>query len=61
MKIEELLQGKEMVVLSVGLGSINDICRLADRQDKKLCIFTTVASKIGGKEYVSQLSYTYNF
>lgn len=52
-EIEGLLQGKEIAVLSVGSGSINDICRLVDRQDKKLCIFATVLFKIVEKEYVS--------
>lgn len=47
-ELEELIKDKEISVLSVGTGSINDPCRLAcARQNKKLCIFATAPSMDG--------------
>lgn len=49
---EELIKGKDISVLSVGTGSINDTCRLAAaRQDKLLCIFATAPSMDGFASY----------
>ncbi len=51
-EIEELIKDKEISVLSVGTGSINDTCRLAcARQNKKLCIFATAPSMDGFASY----------
>ncbi len=51
-ELESLLKGKEIDVLSVGSGSVNDPCRLAAaRQDKKLCIFATAPSMDGFASY----------
>ncbi len=51
-EIEELVKGKEISILSVGSGSLNDICRLAAaRQDKLLCIFATAPSMDGFASY----------
>lgn len=47
-ELEELIKDKDMDILSVGTGSVNDPCRLAAaRQDKKLCIFATAPSMDG--------------
>lgn len=47
-EIEALINNKEISVLSVGTGSVNDVCRLAcARQNKKLCIFATAPSMDG--------------
>ena len=51
-EIEDLIKGKEIAVISVGTGSLNDICRLAcARQDKPLCIFATAPSMDGFASY----------
>ena len=51
-EIEALIKGRDIGVLSVGTGSINDPCRLASaRQDKKLCIFATAPSMDGFASY----------
>lgn len=51
-EIENLISGREISVLSVGTGSINDTCRLAAaRQDKLLCIFATAPSMDGFASY----------
>ncbi len=51
-EIEELIAGKDISVLSVGTGSLNDPCRLAcARQDKFLCIFATAPSMDGFASY----------
>lgn len=51
-EIEELISNKDISVLSVGTGSLNDICRLAAaRQGKKLCIFATAPSMDGFASY----------
>ena len=50
--VEGLIKGKDISVLSVGSGSVNDTCRLASaRQDKKLCIFATAPSMDGFASY----------
>ena len=51
-EIEALIATHDIGVLSVGTGSINDICRLAAaRHDKKLCIFATAPSMDGFASY----------
>lgn len=55
-EIETLIVGKDISVLSVGSGSVNDICRLAAaRQHKKLCIFATAPSMDGFASYSSPI------
>ena len=50
--VEALIAGRDISVLSVGSGSINDTCRLSSaRQDKKLCIFATAPSMDGFASY----------
>lgn len=50
--IESLIKDRDISVLSVGTGSLNDICRLAcARQNKKLCIFATAPSMDGFASY----------
>lgn len=47
-ELEELIGGKDIAVLSVGTGSVNDPCRLAcARRDIPLCIFGTAPSMDG--------------
>lgn len=51
-QIEDKVRGKDISILSVGTGSINDPCRLAAaRQDKLLCIFGTAPSMDGFASY----------
>lgn len=51
-ELEELVKGKNIGILSVGTGSVNDPCRLAAaRQDKMLCIFGTAPSMDGFASY----------
>lgn len=51
-EIESLIAEKDISVLSVGTGSLNDTCRLSSaRQDKKLCIFATAPSMDGFASY----------
>ena len=51
-EIENLIKDRDISVLSVGTGSVNDTCRLASaRQDKKLCIFATAPSMDGFASY----------
>ncbi len=63
--VESLLKDKDISVLSVGTGSLNDICRLAAaRQNKLLCIFGTAPSMDGFASYCSPIvkngfKYTY--
>lgn len=55
-ELEAKLQGKDIAILSVGTGSVNDPCRLAAaRQDKKLCIFATAPSMDGFASYGAPL------
>ena len=50
--VEALVNDKDISILSVGTGSLNDTCRLAAaRQDKKLCIFATAPSMDGFASY----------
>ena len=54
--IESLIKDRDMSVLSVGTGSINDISRLAAaRQNKLLCIFGTAPSMDGFASYSSPI------
>lgn len=54
--IERLVSDKDIGILSVGTGSINDTCRLAAaRQNKKLCIFATAPSMDGFASYSSPI------
>ena len=47
-ELEELISDKDIAILSVGTGSVNDPCRLAAaRQNKMLCIFATAPSMDG--------------
>lgn len=47
-ELEQKIKGKDIAILSVGTGSVNDPCRLAAaRQHKKLCIFATAPSMDG--------------
>ncbi len=51
-EIEALIHGRDIAVLSVGTGSINDSCRLAAaRRQKPLCIFATAPSMDGFASY----------
>lgn len=51
-ELEALIKDKDIGVLSVGSGSVNDPCRLAAaRQDKPLCIFGTAPSMDGFASY----------
>lgn len=55
-KVEGLISGREISVLSVGTGSLNDICRLAAaRQNKLLCIFGTAPSMDGFASYIAPI------
>lgn len=57
-EVENLIHGKDIGVLSVGSGSLNDICRLASaRQDKKLCLFATAPSMDGFASYSAPIVY----
>ncbi|MBR5542907.1 MAG: iron-containing alcohol dehydrogenase [Oscillospiraceae bacterium] len=49
---EKLIGGRDISLLSVGTGSLNDVSRLAAaRQNKKLCIFATAPSMDGFASY----------
>ncbi|MBR4000508.1 MAG: iron-containing alcohol dehydrogenase [Clostridia bacterium] len=55
-EIEARIAGRDISVLSVGTGSVNDPCRLAAaRQKKKLCIFATAPSMDGFASYSSPI------
>ncbi|MBQ8393457.1 MAG: iron-containing alcohol dehydrogenase [Clostridia bacterium] len=55
-EIEALISGREISVLSVGTGSLNDPCRLAcARQNKLFCIFGTAPSMDGFASYSSPI------
>ncbi len=55
-ELEELIRDRDISVLSVGTGSINDPCRLAcANQDKLLCIFATAPSMDGFASYSSPI------
>lgn len=51
-EIEDIISGRDISVLSVGTGSVNDVCRLSSaRQGTKLCIFATAPSMDGFASY----------
>ena len=51
-EVENLISDRDISVLSVGTGSINDTCRLSSaRCGKKLCIFATAPSMDGFASY----------
>ena len=51
-EIQGLIKGRDIAVLSVGTGSVNDVCRLASsRENKRLCIFGTAPSMDGFASY----------
>ena len=55
-ELEALIKGRDIAVLSVGTGSVNDPCRLATaRQNKLLCIFATAPSMDGFASYSSPI------
>ena len=55
-QLEALIADRDISVLSVGSGSVNDPCRLATaRQNKKLCIFATAPSMDGFASYSSPI------
>ncbi len=55
-ELEGIIKGRDISVLSVGTGSVNDPCRLAAaRQDKMLCIFGTAPSMDGFASYSSPI------
>lgn len=55
-ELEGMIKDRDISVLSVGTGSVNDPCRLATaRQDKKLCIFGTAPSMDGFASYSSPI------
>ena len=55
-EIESLIDGKDIAILSVGTGSVNDPCRLAAaNKNKKLCIFATAPSMDGFASYSSPI------
>lgn len=55
-ELENIIKDRDISILSVGTGSVNDPCRLAAaRQDKKLCIFGTAPSMDGFASYSSPI------
>lgn len=55
-ELEERIAGRDISILSVGTGSVNDPCRVAAaRQNKLLCIFGTAPSMDGFASYSSPL------
>lgn len=55
-ELEALVEGKDIGILSVGTGSVNDPCRTAAaRQNKMLCIFGTAPSMDGFASYSSPI------
>ena len=55
-ELEDKIRGREVAIVSVGTGSVNDPCRLAAaKQDKKLCIFAAAPSMDGFASYSSPL------
>ena len=55
-ELEEMIKDKDIAILSVGSGSVNDPCRLAAaNQDKQLCIFGTAPSMDGFASYSSPI------
>ena len=55
-QVEKLIRGRDIGVLSVGTGSVNDPCRLAAAMaNKPLCIFGTAPSMDGFASYSSPI------
>ena len=55
-ELEAMMKDRDISVLSVGTGSVNDPCRLAAaNQNKKLCIFGTAPSMDGFASYSSPI------
>lgn len=55
-ELEEMIKDKDIAILSVGSGSVNDPCRLAAaNQNKQLCIFGTAPSMDGFASYSSPI------
>ena len=55
-ELEDIIRGRDVGLLSVGTGSVNDPCRLAAaRKDKMLCIFATAPSMDGFASYSSPI------
>ena len=55
-ELEGLINDRDISILSVGTGSVNDPCRLAAaNQNKKLCIFATAPSMDGFASYSSPI------
>lgn len=55
-ELEELVRNRDIAILSVGTGSVNDPCRIAAaNQNKKLCIFGTAPSMDGFASYSSPI------
>ena len=55
-ELEDIISGRDVGILSVGTGSVNDPCRLAAaRKDKMLCIFATAPSMDGFASYSSPI------
>ena len=55
-ELEAMIAGRDISILSVGTGSVNDPCRVAAAtQNKKLCIFGTAPSMDGFASYSSPL------
>lgn len=55
-ELEALIKDRDIAILSVGSGSVNDPCRLAcGRQNKMLCIFGTAPSMDGFASYSSPI------
>ena len=55
-ELEGLINDRDISMLSVGTGSVNDPCRLAAaNQNKKLCIFATAPSMDGFASYSSPI------
>lgn len=55
-ELEEKIKGRDIAILSVGSGSVNDPCRLAAaRQNVPLCIFATAPSMDGFASYGAPL------
>lgn len=55
-ELESIIDGRDISILSVGTGSVNDTCRQAAANcDKKLCIFGTAPSMDGFASYSSPI------
>ena len=55
-ELQSIIHGKDIGVLSVGSGSVNDTCRLASAEEGKLlCIFATAPSMDGFASYSSPI------